>query len=269
MDRKADRGGRTVSDYLRDKGVVWKFGAEKADVFIYKQFSGRWLRPRNLRNLLLEFRKKKNSVNIIAEPREIAPAAYFWADKARSMVSAPGTEFPHRVYFPSDWYDPKLDDWHKRSPEFVFIGRPMSARIEQVRQLKDLGLPVVIYSRGKWPFAEWKGPCEDELQTSRQYKFRLVFENHSTHKCHTDKLFNGIRAGNVTLYGCDPHLDLSFAKGAFIPFSPQNAAEVYENALQQDEILKGVERFMFTDSWEIYSFREFFRRILNLCPRFV
>ncbi len=265
IDRRVGRGQMLVRDYLAERGVEWKFSAEDADYFVYKQVSGNWLRPWGAVNLVAELRKKRNSITVIGEPRAIAPSAYRFARRERALVCAPGDDFPHRLYFPSDWYDPKLESWSARRHEVVFVGRPTDDRVRIVAELEAVGVPVVVYSRAEWPVGRWRGPCEDEFATSQMYKFRLVCENDNRYQYHSDKLFNGIRAGNVTIYACDPRLDVSFAKQAFIRYSPASVQDAYENAGIQRQVLEGVEQFMFSSAWEIYSFREFFNRMLDLC----
>lgn len=268
MNRKINRSNKDVETYLREQGIEWKWNCSNADVYIYKQFSGFSIGQLIANYKVAREKKKKNYIDIIAEPRFIAPYSYYFAEPLRTITYAPGEEYSNRFYFPSDWYEPKLEDWPKRKDKLVFIGRPMHHRIKAIKELINHGIEVDIYSREKWPLPGWKGCCESEWNTSQQYKYRLALENSYKHKYHSDKLFNGIRAGNVTFYGCDPCLDLPFAKkNVFVPFTIENVLSYFEDKSKSENIVENISTFLFTDDWEIYSFKNFFDTVMNVIKK--
>jgi len=264
MTRKINRSDKDIRTYLREQGIEWLRNSLNADIYIYKQFSGNSIGRLITNCMIAREKKKRNYIDIISEPREIAPYAYFFAKPSRTITCAPGKEFNNRFYFPSDWHEPKLEGWHKRKNKFVFIGRPIHDRIKAIKELINLGLEVDIFSKEKWDLPGWKGYCKSELETSRKYKYRLAFENSHKHKYHSDKLFNGIRAGNITFYSSDPLLDLPFAKGIYVPFSAQNVLSYFEDKNKSENTLENISSFMFTDSWEVYSFKNFFDTLLRV-----
>ncbi len=70
-----------------------------------------------------------------------------------------------------------------------------------------------------------------------------------------------IRCGCITFYQGDPSLNLSHAAGTFLPLDLQTIQRRGDIA---SEVLKEMERFMFSNAWEIYSFKAFYDRIIGL-----
>ncbi len=64
----------------------------------------------------------------------------------------------------------------------------------------------------------------------------------------------------MTYYLADPQLELSHLKDAYISCTSQNLNE-RENISSQT--LNGIRDVMFGESWEVYSFRSFFDRIIG------
>jgi hypothetical protein len=264
MDRPVNRGGSPVREHLASRGVRWEWSHPHPDLYVYKQISKLRLHPGEWGRFIEEHRQRHPRIHLIGEPREIAPWAYLHARPDQSLVISPGTRFPYRLYFPSDWADPRLETWHARKRCFLYIGRPMPHRVRMIGALKALGLPVVIHSKTPWPFPEWKGPCEDEYLTSLEYQFRVCCENTLRWGSHSDKLFLGLRAGNLTLYLADPTLRLPGVDGTYVPWSPRAAQAIFEDRDAQDRLLKRMETFLYGRGWEIYSFGAFFDRIVDL-----
>jgi len=264
FQKKINRTDINISEYLQQNNIIWIEGYDpSADFFIFKSDMDRSLSFRNIKYEILK-ELKKPYINLLGEPREYSRIAYFLADKAYTYAVAPGKKFK-RFYFPCDWSDPKLDDWEKRINKFCWIGRPLPDRIQIAKKMSDLGLDVDIYSRERWPVQNWKGVSPDEIATSQQYKYRIVCENNQTHLYHSEKLFNSIRSGCVTFYLADPELVLPHLKGAYVPFN-------FESLLSKEEycqnIMKGIEKVMFTDLWEFYSFKKFFDMFINCTQKF-
>ncbi len=257
---RVDRSTLTVAEYLESRGIVWRFGDGRADVVLYKGDVG----PITVRKTAQEARKRLFSrrpmITLLGEPRELAPAEYFFARPETTLAVAPGENLK-RLYFANLWLDPQLDDWAKRLDRICWIGRPTLERIEIARSLNEKGLPLDIYSRAPWPVPNWKGFAEDEVVTSRQYKYRIVCENSTLYGYHSEKLFNSIRCGCVTFYSGDKTIDLSHARGAFFSLE-------MEKIVQREEIsgaaLSHIENFMFSAAWEIYSFKSFYDRIIDV-----
>jgi hypothetical protein len=261
-----DRSNKTVSEYLKEQNVQWKFGDEKsADLRVYKE--------ENIRNGLLSFRRIKNEyqkkfedipyINLNGEAQENSRISYYLADPERTYSVAPGNKF-RRLFFPSLWSDPNLEGWEERPDRICWIGRPLPERIRLAKKIIEMGIGLDIYSKDPWPLPNWKGFAENEIVTSMEYKYRIVYENSLENLYHSEKLFNSIRSGCVSFYIADPKLNLFHLDGTYIMFSE-------ENLLSRDflslKILENIKSLMFTDKWEIYSFREFFKRILDMCEK--
>lgn len=265
-----DRSSKTVDEFWTELGVQFVNHPSKADLIVRKAELG--LATDAFFSLERETAKRLAGhpyVLFIGEPRELAAPAYRYADPTRTLAVAPGDSF-ERMHFGRPWSDPQLESWNKRLDRFVWIGRPIGHRLRIAKQLVDMGLPLDIYSREPWPLDCWKGPAADDVETGRAYKYRIACENSDTHLYHSEKLFTALRSGCVTFYWGDPALDLSFAKGAFLPLNPES---LNGRAELSADVLEGMNRFMFSNSWEIYSIRSFiesahsfFRKTL-LSPR--
>lgn len=260
-----DRSGTTVAEYLANRGVSWQLDAAKnADVILYKEDVG----SLNVRSCIQVLKRKLSnmrSISLIGEPRELAPAAYFFAKPEQTLAAAPGNNL-NRLYFASEWLDPQLDGWNNRADRICWFARPTPERISLAMELLQMKVPLDIYSYQKWPLAEWLGHAEDEIEVSRRYRYRLVCENSHRFGYHSEKLFNSIRSGCVTFYQADPSLELTSVKGAFSPLDIKKIKNRQEVA---EEILYGIDRFMFTSNWETYSFKLFFDRIISLAENLV
>lgn len=259
---RADRSGSTVADFLEDRGVRWVQEGEKADVHLYKGGVG----GLSISRVLLEARKRlmgPPAVTLLGEPRELAEGEYRLASHKSSLAVAPGAEF-ERLFFANVWTDPQLDGWKDRLDRICWIGRPTPERIEIARRMVDRGVPLDIYSRSPWPFPNWKGFAEDELLTARRYRYRIVSENYSTYGYHSEKLFNSLRAGCVTLYQGDSQVDLSHLGKGFLRLENENLEQRSELA---SGVLEGIEAVMFSEAWEVYSLRAFYVRLLKLVER--
>lgn len=257
-----DRSAITVSDFLKQQNVTWIFGdCPDADFRVYKE--------ENIRNGLLSFRRLQNEyekrfehipyVNLNGEAQENSRIAYLLADPERTLSVAPGTRFK-RLYFPSLWSDPHIETWGERLDRICWIGRPLPDRIRLAKKINEMGIGLDIYSREPWPLPNWKGYVADEIEISLKYKYRMVYENSLKNLYHSEKLFNSIRSGCVTFYLADPDLELSHMKGTYVNMS-------YDNLLKREEFsqrtLDKIGEFMLSGSWEIYSFKTFFNRIIE------
>ncbi len=262
FDMPVDRSYLTVADYLKQRNIVWKFGDDPCS-------DGRVYKEENLRNGLLSIRRLKNEyqkriekksyINLNGEAQENSRIAYLLADPGRTFSVAPGKRFK-RLFFPSIWSDPRIDIWHQRSDRICWIGRPLPERICLAKKIESMGIGIDIYSREPWPLKTWKGYAADEIQTSQKYRYRIVFENSLENLYHSEKLFNSIRSGCVTFYISDPELELPHLKGAYLNMS-------YDSLFKREELsqkaLDKIHELMFSDRWEIYSFKSFFNRIIN------
>jgi len=256
-----DRSGTLVADYLRDRGVVWLFGdSPRADIRLTKEVTGPVTFPILRDTVKYNYLSAVPHISLIGEPRELAPGAYFLARQGNTLAVAPGNDM-RRLYFASEWLDPQLEGWHSRLDRVCWIARPTPERVNIARELSVAGIPLDIYSREPWPIPGWSGYAEDEVVTSRQYRYRLVCENSCRFGYHSEKLFNGIRCGCVTIYRGDPSLDLSHVQEAFLRFD-MDAVSNRDDLSRK--VLHGIERFMFSNAWEIYSFRKFYDRIIDL-----
>jgi len=262
FDFPIDRSAMTVTDFLRQQNVTWVFGDDPgADFRVYKE--------ENIRNGLLSFRRLRNEVekrcekipymNLNGEAQENSVIAYFLADPERTFSVAPGEKFK-RLYFPSLWSDPHLDGWSERLDRICWIGRPLPERIRLAKKISQMGIGLDIYSKEPWPLPEWKGYAEDEIDTARQYKYRVVYENSLKNLYHSEKLFNSIRSGCVTYYISDPDLILPHLEGAFIQ---SNSTNLEEREDISADIVSEMRKVMFSERWEIYSFKHFFNTIIE------
>jgi len=258
---KADRSGISVADYLKGCDVTWQpANPGSADVRLYKPATLGRGGVGCLKAILAFVRQRRPSVVLLGEPREVTPYDYFLASPRNTLAVAPGDTFG-RLYFASEWTDPRLEDWHKREDRVCWIGRPLPARITLATRLEEAGIALDIFSRTPWPLASWRGYVEDEQATAARYKFRVVAENYATHAYHSEKLFNAIRSGNVAFYVSDPALKIPHLNGAYLPL---DMALVRDRHSHAGSVLKGIERVMFTSAWEPYSFRAFYDRIIAL-----
>jgi hypothetical protein len=257
-----DRSSQTVAEYLKQNNVNWIFGDDPhADFRVYKE--------ENLANGFLTFRRIKNEyqkrfekipyMNLNGEAQERSRIAYLLADSRRTFSVSPGYKY-HRLYFPSEWTDPRLEAWEERLDKICWIGRPLPERIRLAKKISNSGIGLDIYSKDPWPHPNWKGFAPDEIEISRKYRYRIVYENSLKNLYHSEKLFNSIRSGCVTFYIADPDLELSHLKGAFIPFE-LDAIKQRED--ESGEIINGIHSVLFSDRWEVYSFRNFFNTIIN------
>ncbi|HBG06025.1 MAG: hypothetical protein A2075_15680 [Geobacteraceae bacterium GWC2_58_44] len=258
---KVGRTGVTVAHYLEENNVSWVFGdSRKADISLYKNDAGVLTGKRVLFEMKRRLLDRRKYLSLISEPREIAPAAYLLEDPRHALAVAPGNKF-RRMYFASEWRDPRLDGWRNRLDRICWIARPLPERVAWAREISRAGIALDIYSKQPWPVPEWKGYAEDEVATAERYRYRIVCENSTREGYHSEKLFNSIRSGCVTFYQGDPTLDLPHAAGAFLPLTVE---AVHNRQDLGEDVLGAVERFMFTDAWEIYSFKNFYDRILDL-----
>lgn len=259
-----DRSGTTVMEYLENRGVKWIFGFhDQSDLCLYKENVG----GLSLCRFKEEYTRRlfrKPFIRLIGEPRELASAAYFFARRENTLSVAPGEEYK-RIYFASEWLDPMLDDWHKRNDAICWIARPTKERINLAQKLIHEKIPLHIYSREPWPMPEWKGYAGNEIEVSHLYRYRIVSENSCTFGYHSEKLFNSIRSGCISIYRGDSKLDLSHLEGSFLPF---NMEVIRHRSDFADNILEGIENVMFSSRWEVHSFRNFYETILQLASQF-
>jgi len=249
-----DRTETSISEYLESLGLFFVSNPRDADIFIRKaelSFLGDDSFSREF--AIREKKISKPSLFYIGEPRELAAAAYHYADPRATLAVAPGHEFK-RFRFGRPWSDPELESWSMRSDRIVWIGRPIGHRLAIAKKLIEWGLPLDIYSREPWPLDCWKGPAKDDVETARHYKFRIACENSNAHQYHSEKLFTSLRSGCVTFYWGDPELDLSFAQGTHLKLTRENLERRFDHAPQ---LIEGMNRFLFSNRWEVYSIRQF------------
>jgi hypothetical protein len=262
FDLPVDRSNITVSEYLRLRDVEWKFGDYSgADFRVYKEenlFNG-LISVRRLRNEYQKRFKKIPYMNLNGEAQENSRIAYFLADPDRTFSVAPGNKFK-RLFFPSLWSDPEISIWGERKDRICWIGRPLPERIRLAKKINEMGIGLDIYSHEPWPIANWRGSAADEIETSRCYKYRIVYDNSLKNLYHSEKLFNSIRSGCVTFYLADPALDLPHLDGAFIRYTEESLCDKEDLA---EPVTKIMENVMFTDRWNVYSFRSFFDKIID------
>lgn len=265
-DLTIDRSGLSVREYLTSLGIEWTRDPKGCDVLVRKAE----LTEYTLQSIDAEQRFQaglngQSWIYLIGEPRELAPLAYMFAPPAASLAVAPGHEFK-RMQFCAEWKDPELEGWKSRADRICWIGRPIHDRIKAANEMIARGLPLDIFSREPWPVSAWRGPAEDDVLTAKTYRYRIVFENSVDHLYHSEKAFTSMRSGCVTFYRGDPRLDLKFLKGAVIPYSLE--ALLNREALAA-KALDGMNAFLFSNDWEIYSPREFYRRIHDLAQQVV
>lgn len=261
---KIDRTGTTVAEYLEENKIVWQFGRKSCDIRLYKETPDQIAIGPIVRKVPGKIlRRSSPHISLIGEPRELAPLSYRLADPKNTLAAAPGSKF-ERLFYACEWTDPLLDGWNKRLDRFCMIGRPTPERIELAKKMASLGIELDIYSRRPWPLPNWKGYAESEIETARRYKYKIVSENSSEYRYHSEKLFNSIRSGCVTFYSGDANLDLSFLGDSFFILSDQNLASYRELS---SAVVKEMEKFMFSEAWEIYSFKQFYGRIIDLSLR--
>ena len=257
-----DRSSLTVEEYLSQRNICWKFGDDpRADVRVYKE--------ENLRNGLLSIRRLKNEyqkriekkpyIILNGEAQENSRITYFLTNPDKTFSVAPGKRFK-RLFFPSVWSDPKIDTWDQRLDRICWIGRPLPERIRLAKKIVSMGIDIDIFSKEPWPLKTWMGYTADEIETSQKYKYRIVFENSLKNLYHSEKLFNSIRSGCVTLYLSDPELELPELTGAYLQCNEKNLLE-RENIA--DIVTKNILDVMFSRKWEIYSFKSFFGMIID------
>jgi hypothetical protein len=257
-----DRSGVTVADFLREQNVRWqRVDPGAAQVRICKPGHGQLDLPGYVRGAIRTwFGADRSSVVLLGEPREASPLEYRFARPENTLACAPGDDL-QRLYFAGVWLDPRLDGWHRREDRVCWIGRPTPARVEMARGLERSGVPFDIYSLAPWPLSSWRGYAEDETATSRRYRYRIVAENHAAHGYHSEKLFNSIRSGCVTFYGCCPSLSLPHLDGAYAALDVQALVQRADHA---PTVLEGINRVMFTEAWTVYSYRAFYQRIIDM-----
>lgn len=261
LSLRIDRSSVTVAEYLKESGVDWSFGAsDLSDIQLRKEDTAALSPTTVLAGTRRRLLFRKPYLSLIGEPREFATAAYFFARCENTLAVAPGNQLK-RLFFASEWIDPELEAWRRRLNRICWIGRPSRERIEIARQLRGEGIPFDIYSKERWPVPEWNGYAEDEVETARFYRYRIVCENSWQFGYHSEKLFNSIRSGCVTFYKADPSLELTHAEETFLPLEP---AVLKDREDLAPRILEGIGRFMFTNAWETYSFKAFYDRIISL-----
>jgi hypothetical protein len=260
-----DRSGVTVAEFLRDSGVTWqREDPRTAHIHLCKPGHGRLGLRGYLRGCWRAWLGTDRScVVLLGEPREASPLEYRFARPENTLACAPGENL-QRLYFGAEWRDPQLDRWHAREDRVCWIGRPTPSRVETARALERLNVPLDIYSLERWPLSSWRGYAEDEIAASRRYRYRIVAENNATHGYHSEKLFNSIRSGCVTFYGCCPALSLPHLAGAYVPLEPQALAQRADHA---PGVLENMSRVMYTDAWTVYSFRTFYERVIDVARR--
>jgi hypothetical protein len=257
-----DRTNKTVAEYLEEKNIYWRFGDDKsADLRVYKE--------ENLQNGLLSFRRIKNEyqkkfenipyINLNGEAQENSRISYLLADPDRTFSVAPGNKFK-RLFFPSVWSDPQLEGWDERLDRICWIGRPLPERIRLAKKVNKMGIGLDIYSKEPWPLPNWRGFTENEIATSMNYKYRIVYENSLKNLYHSEKLFSSIRSGCISFYISDPALKLPPLDGVCVPC---NETTILNRDEYTKTLIENINRFMFTNIWEFYSFKSFFDRIIN------
>lgn len=262
--KKIDRSNVTVEEYFKNQNIEWTRDLDNADLWIRRAELSTGARG-CLQDELARIEKSKlrPTLFLISEPPEHAPVAYELADPRATMAVAPGQKFK-MLWERGEWTDPQLENWKKRIPKACFIGRPTKERISFIKELLQWGVEIDILSRIPWPLPQWKGPAEDDVEDARKYQYRFVYETTQTNLCHSEKLFLGIRAGCVTFYKHDPNLNLDFCKDTFLEWNQDN----WRNRESfVPKVLSGIEKFMFSNAWEIYSYREYYNRIIKEARR--
>jgi len=230
-------------------------------VRVYKEenFRNGLVSIRRLKNEYQKRIEKKPYINLNGEAQENSKIAYSLADPERTFSIAPGKKFK-RLYFPSLWSDPQCGEWEERLDRVCWIGRPLPERVRLANKISGMGIGIDIYSREPWPLPEWKGFAGNEIEVSRRYRYRIVFENSLKNCYHSEKLFNSIRSGCMTFYLSDPELVLPHLEGAFVPYSEGILRE--REDMSQD-VMHALGKVMYSDRWTVYSFRNFFDIIID------
>lgn len=259
LDLKIDRSRTTVRDFLEEQGITWVTAdTSDADVRIVKEMVSSSVSFRPALSHLRKLLRAQPTVTLLSEPVELARLSYRLAKPESTLAIAPGKLF-ERLMFASEWIDPQLDGWAGRLDSICWIARPTPERVAWAAALQERGLPLHIYSRQPWPLNCWKGYAENELHTARKYKYRIVFENSERDGYHSEKLLYGVRSGCVSLYRSGVIEDLPHINRVSLPLS-------LENLVQRDDlaprILAGIEDFMYSDAWEIYSLKAFYSRLI-------
>ncbi len=250
------------------QNIEWIFGDyPEPDFRVYKE--------ENLPNGLVSLRRLRNEcqkrfgkvpyLNLNGEAQTNSRIAHMIADPSRTFSVAPGTRF-RRLFFPISWADPQTETWGERQDCICWIGRPLPERIRLAKKINAMGIGLDIYSRDSWPLPNWKGFAPDEIETSRKYQYRIVCENSLKDLYHSEKLINSIRSGCATFYISDPELSLPHLEGAYIPFSEDSLMNRDEIS---EDILHRMHTVMFSDAWEVYSFRSFFDTIIDFARKAV
>lgn len=261
LDLPALRSPQTVREGLRERGIEWVHRFSRDVHFsVRKESTGQWRPKTFLKHLQNQMRALRHpEMVLIGEPFEHAPLAYHLNSPKNTLSVAPGPKF-ERFFYCGPWMDPQLENWKKRKDRIVWVARPYPWRVELAKKLMAANVPLDVYSRKDWSLPCWQGPADDEIETSSHYKYRIVAENFHTHLCHTEKLWNSLRAGCVTFYECDPRLDLPELRGLYSPLN-------FENLLRREELAPGhletMSHFMHGDGWEIYSPKSFFDRLIQ------
>lgn len=260
---RVDRSTVTVSEYLQSKNIHWNFeDSLDSDICLYKGEPGQ-ISVKSIADEVMRRMKGIPFITLIGEPRELAPAAYLLSRHRTTLAVAPGDSFT-RLNFASEWADPKLEGWKERLDRLCWIARPTPQRIAFASKMIELRIPLDIFSKEKWPFENWKGYVENEHEVAMTYRYRIVFENSCSYGYHSEKLFNSIRSGCVTFYHCDPALNLATVSETCLPLTMDS---IVNRAELSADILAGIDRFMFSNAWEIYSFKSFYDRIISLSMR--
>lgn len=261
-DLKIDRSETRVFEFLRDElQIEWTSNLDKASIVLRKAELSR--STANCVQAEINAKTKYQSwpqIHLIGEPRELAPVAYEWAEPSLSLAVAPGQRFG-RLYFCAEWRDPELENWSRKKDRICWIGRPLPDRVALAKRLLSVGLPLDIYSRQPWPLNAWRGPAADDVETARQYKYRIVCENSKSQAYHSEKLFTAIRSGNVPYYIADPSLEIPEIANCFLSICDEH---LFERDHHAKRCLEAISQFMFSSRWEIYSPKAFYHRIARL-----
>ena len=86
---------------------------------------------------------KRNEVEIIGEPRELAPVSYLLCLPSRTLAVAPSARL-QRMFYAGAWRDLQLESWQDRLDRVLWIERPFPSRVEFARRVMDAGFPPFI-----------------------------------------------------------------------------------------------------------------------------
>lgn len=266
-----DVGGKRAREYLLEHGIEWDMASRKAlkdaDLLLFKGVMDYPQYPQRVaRAFLTEVAKRiygKPYLTLMGEPREHCFFSYLFSDKEAALCVAPADDLD-RIFLPQGWKDPHLEGWESRKDRICWIGRPMPDRVRAARALQEHGVELDIYSRQPWPLSCWKGYAQDDHSTSLGYRYRIVFENYSTHRYHSEKLFLSLRSGCITFYQADPELSIPEIDGLFVPYSPEN---ILERNFDAHAIMRRMDRFMNSDGWLMYSHKAFFDTLIGKVNR--